>query len=1209
MRLKPPSETPGLAQASEDGENVCAFCYLPGSFRECEGQLLGPFKSPYHRGKGPNVMFAHRNCALWSPHTYESKSGRLERVDIARKLVRKCIFCRGKGASLHCTHKGKKCCRAMHFRCALLGGATLLDGFEAFCPKHAKVALAKESTIRPLELGPISDVLLKPGNSCTHCDGDSYNRYYGVILTCTTCNSRAHSKCIFPKDRDAVFLTASSRNKHFCENCMVCVRCERPVRNREYKRLRHQQQNLDYDPPDIDSGQDECTVLVCHACNYFACHSSCVPPSQHKHWRCNRCRSCRHCSRVNIPEEEWRESKEACAKCYTEIQKGAVVCPVCDKLYREFEGLEMVQCDSCDKWIHAISCGGLSLAQFKRLQSVKSVSYHCPVCVGARRGSAIHNLSLSVSLQESRASGRARLRASVPSITIADLPPLNEEVSFFHTRPGTSGEHSLPTKTIDDLAIGSDMCRLCCTSVSMGSCATCIACGECYHHGCDSLLTVDEFNQSNMNGTNGRQNSHWICSSCKSPGASYAKVRPGMCVTRFDPLLPPIDLNVTSINNSDVSWLDKRVCEFCGELDGAKGFIGIGARLVPWRSSINADLSDVWVHVGCALVSSGMMLLFSNKGATLLSQRRALLALARKSRCGSCGRTGATVKCCQPGCSGVFHAICASNVEFTCTISRKPVPTDRNESNKNWHIQLYGDEGEVCTIKSYCRKHSGQSSTLLSLFGTIEQLKSDGLKLVRIIDSHGFVLGSDAMRKRLVSMGRLTSLRVGSLSVLRFGALVPESDNFVTQGCLVPLGYCAARRYWSTQKPGRRCTYLLEVNGHAQTGPLFRIRSTEDKGIVIEGNDVNIAWMKMMDLVSQVQPWICRTLNVFDGLAAFGLKNCMTVVQHIESLPLAAMFGTRYHAKYGVETKCSEVVFYEALAKKYIPTVIKPNKSGCARTEGYLPHRKLQRFVTDFPAPSYDNSRTGLAFQLEVVREVLCNRTEAKSVEAIAEDKGIDKRVEQAAGTTPRGRRRRSLTVVEREGPQEKRNGVALIEGKASRGKRTAKGAIDEDGPNTIDGGMIISRGGRSIAPDAKQRTRILRSEIDGWGVFATEDIAAEQLIVEYVGELIRPALSDLREARYQNMGIGCYMFQIVPGLIVDATLCGNAARFINHSCAPNCYSKTVSVADGREVVAIFSKRRIQRGEELSYDYQFPFDDEDRVVCGCGAVQCRGFMN
>ena len=91
-------------------------------------------------------------------------------------------------------------------------------------------------------------------------------------------------------------------------------------------------------------------------------------------------------------------------------------------------------------------------------------------------------------------------------------------------------------------------------------------------------------------------------------------------------------------------------------------------------------------------------------------------------------------------------------------------------------------------------------------------------------------------------------------------------------------------------------------------------------------------------------------------------------------------------------------------------------------------------------------------------------------------------------------------------------------------------------------------------------------------------------------------------------------MFEIVPGEIIDATMCRNAARYINHCCVPKCHSKTIWAGDGvtqkkRQFVAIFSKRPFQRGEEPAYDHQFPYDENDRVVCGCGGEQCKGFMN
>ena len=68
-------------------------------------------------------------------------------------------------------------------------------------------------------------------------------------------------------------------------------------------------------------------------------------------------------------------------------------------------------------------------------------------------------------------------------------------------------------------------------------------------------------------------------------------------------------------------------------------------------------------------------------------------------------------------------------------------------------------------------------------------------------------------------------------------------------------------------------------------------------------------------------------------------------------------------------------------------------------------------------------------------------------------------------------------------------------------------------------------------------------------------------------------------------------MFKIDDDIVVDATLRGNAARFINHSCDPNCYSKIVDIF-GKKHIIIFANRKIIPGEELTYDYKFPIEDE-----------------
>ncbi|XP_037729808.1 histone-lysine N-methyltransferase trithorax isoform X1 [Drosophila subpulchrella] len=147
----------------------------------------------------------------------------------------------------------------------------------------------------------------------------------------------------------------------------------------------------------------------------------------------------------------------------------------------------------------------------------------------------------------------------------------------------------------------------------------------------------------------------------------------------------------------------------------------------------------------------------------------------------------------------------------------------------------------------------------------------------------------------------------------------------------------------------------------------------------------------------------------------------------------------------------------------------------------------------------------------------------------------------------------------------------------------------------------------RTLKETYKDYVGVFRSHIHGRGLYCTKDIEAGEMVIEYAGELIRSTLTDKRERYYDSRGIGCYMFKIDDNLVVDATMRGNAARFINHSCEPNCYSKVVDIL-GHKHIIIFALRRIVQGEELTYDYKFPFEEE-KIPCSCGSKRCRKYLN
>lgn len=138
----------------------------------------------------------------------------------------------------------------------------------------------------------------------------------------------------------------------------------------------------------------------------------------------------------------------------------------------------------------------------------------------------------------------------------------------------------------------------------------------------------------------------------------------------------------------------------------------------------------------------------------------------------------------------------------------------------------------------------------------------------------------------------------------------------------------------------------------------------------------------------------------------------------------------------------------------------------------------------------------------------------------------------------------------------------------------------------------------------------LARSRIQGLGLYAARDLVKQTFIIEYLGELIRNEVGNRRELLYESQNRGVYMFRVDDDCIVDATMCGGLARYINHSCDPNCAAEVIH-CDGGGHIIIIAKRDIEKGEELTYDYQFDIEEDrvDRIPCLCGSANCRKWMN
>jgi uncharacterized protein len=144
-----------------------------------------------------------------------------------------------------------------------------------------------------------------------------------------------------------------------------------------------------------------------------------------------------------------------------------------------------------------------------------------------------------------------------------------------------------------------------------------------------------------------------------------------------------------------------------------------------------------------------------------------------------------------------------------------------------------------------------------------------------------------------------------------------------------------------------------------------------------------------------------------------------------------------------------------------------------------------------------------------------------------------------------------------------------------------------------------------------KSRPYVVRnSPIHGRGVFATRTIRKGTAIVEYRGRRISmEAADDLPDSDPKNP-FHTFLFELNDGRVIDAGRGGNAARWINHSCQPNCEP----FEDDHCRVYITARRTIRAGEELAYDYKLnvPGRRTARLLanyaCRCGSARCRGTM-
>jgi len=149
-----------------------------------------------------------------------------------------------------------------------------------------------------------------------------------------------------------------------------------------------------------------------------------------------------------------------------------------------------------------------------------------------------------------------------------------------------------------------------------------------------------------------------------------------------------------------------------------------------------------------------------------------------------------------------------------------------------------------------------------------------------------------------------------------------------------------------------------------------------------------------------------------------------------------------------------------------------------------------------------------------------------------------------------------------------------------------------------------------STAPAAGgRRLQTRRSGVHGKGVFAVQDIAEGETLIEYVGEVVSWQEAQDRHPHDPEQPNHTFYFHVDDDRVIDANYGGNSSRWINHSCDPNC----IADEDGGRIF-IKALRPIAAGEELNYDYGLIIEErytkklKAEYPCWCGAEGCRGTL-
>uniref|UniRef100_A0A8C1XQ57 [histone H3]-lysine(4) N-methyltransferase n=1 Tax=Cyprinus carpio TaxID=7962 RepID=A0A8C1XQ57_CYPCA len=984
------------------------------------------------------------------------------------------------------------------------------------------------------------------------------------MLYCRVCCEPFHRFCLDPSERPL----EENKENWCCRRCKFCRVCGR--KNKESKPL-----------------------LECERCQNCY-HPACLGPNypkpnkRKKPWVCMTCIRCKSCGVTpgKSWDTEWNHDKGLCPDCTRLFDQGNY-CTMCFKCYEDNDyDSQMMQCSTCYHWVHA-KCEGLTDDLYEILSSLpESVVYSCQPCLQELPdGEDVNGVGWRELLDQELKTGLDRVLSCLLSSTFTEHLVTCKKVYLpvcDFRAIGKKFEEGLYTSLVS-------FCTLVCIQIQ---CLWGLSHLFSSRTKCTVLKYWDDFLLEDVYG--------WFNSQDPKIWDPRSKHLPAGMLSHA--VMPP------NYEHVYAQWRERDGCS--KSLEGKKGRPARSDLETGWSKDDErqcalcqkyGDAKDAgrllylgqneWAHVNCTMWSAEV---FEEDNGSLLHVHSAV-ARGRLMRCERCNRTGATVGCCLTSCQSNYHFMCA-----------------------RFRNCVFQDDKRV-----FCYKHRDLIS------GKI--ITGQGFEVLRrvYVDFEGISL----RRKFLTGLEpESINLMIGSLLVKKLGKL---SELSACHGKLFPVGYECSRWYWSTVNPLRRCKYTFrvrEVQSPVQEKPVEEspdqgenctiahspCPQSETEALRVdlsstnpstETNSTSVSVFAKPDLGARPKiPSYPQNRRPTGGLSRplpspgnsflLGMLSCsddeMLPSDGEEHNPpsrdqpylrfeIASDDGFRVEAD-SIEVAWAAVIegVQEARAVAGLRQLNFSGMSG-ARVMGML-HDAVVYLVEQLQGANRCHRHT-FRFHKQASQEedLPINPSGCARSEVYLRSSTFDMFNFLAS-------QHRQLPDTDLYDEEE--DEVLL--------KSTRRATSLE---------LPMAMRFRHLEKTSKEAVGVYRSAIHGRGLFCKRNIESGEMVIEYSGIVIRSVLTDKREKYYDGKGIGCYMFRIDDFDVVDATMHGNAARFINHSCEPNCYSRVINV-EGQKHIVIFALRKIYRGEELTYDYKFPIEDaSNKLGCNCGAKRCRRFLN